>query len=120
METIMVQDTDPAVLEVLTLALEAEGFHVCPIKHCDEQILQLIDEVRPHVVMLDYKLDGEDCIKICQEIKSRYPHLPVVALSCNVNIHEKYSFSGFDDYIKKPFNLSLLYKVLRKHIKADA
>lgn len=116
----MVQDTDAAVLEVLTLALEAEGFSVCPVKLCDEHVMEMIDKVRPHVVMLDYKLDGEDCIKLCQRIKTKYPQLPVLALSCNVNIQERYKCSGFDDYIKKPFNLNLLYKVLRKYIPAKS
>ena len=116
METIMIQDTDPAVLEILATALELENFRVFSVLTCDSNFLELIDELRPHVVMLDFRLDGTICIDICRKIKARYPHLPVIALSCNSNIHDVYDRYGFDDYIPKPFDLDNLYAILRKHI----
>lgn len=112
----MVQDTDASILEVLKAALEMEGFKVIPVAHCDDDVLNIIDKTRPHAVMLDVRLNGKDCIDICHKIKAKYPHLPVVALSCNVNIHEQYAKEGFDAYIKKPFDLDLLYKILRQHL----
>lgn len=115
METIIVQDNDESILDVLTFALESEGFTVYPLIDCDN-FLQLIDQARPHVVMLDYRLDGKRCREICGEIKAKFPNLPVIALSCNTNIHEIYAQHGFDDYISKPFDLDLLYSILRKHI----
>lgn len=120
MESIIVQDTDAAILDVLTLALQMEGFHVCPIQGEDEDFLGLIDQHRPHVVMLDFSLSGETAKEICFKIKSHYPHLPLIALSCNYNIDRLYGEGGFDDYIRKPFDLDVLYKVLRKHIPPKA
>ena len=35
METIIVQENDKNILDVLTLALEMEGFNVCSIPECD-------------------------------------------------------------------------------------
>lgn len=116
METIVIQDTDPDILNSLTMALEMEGFKVCTAINCDEKCLEIIDRERPHVVVLDYKLDGEFCIRLCRIIKSQHPHLPVIALSCNNNIHHEYDQNGFDDYISKPFSLDVLYSILRKHI----
>lgn len=116
MEKVIVQDADKDVLDVLKEALVLEGFNVYAISRFEKNFIRFIDQTRPHVVMLDYKMDGEECIKTCKSIKSRYPHLPVVALSCNTNIREVYSIHGFDDYIPKPFDLELLYKVLRKHM----
>jgi len=116
METIIVQDTDEAVLDVLTLALQMEGFEVFSLTDINGNFLDVIDEVRPHVVMLDYKLHGDACIEVCHQIKGKYPHLPVLALSCNSNINQEYRINGFDGYIEKPFDLTLLYKILRKYI----
>jgi DNA-binding response OmpR family regulator len=116
METILVQDNDPGVLDVLTECLQMEGFEVYGHQKADEDVLKLIDEHRPHVVVLDYVLDGLQAIELCHLIKAKYPFLPVIALSCNTNIQTAYAKDGFDDYIKKPFDIDILYKILRKHI----
>jgi DNA-binding response OmpR family regulator len=119
-ETIIVQDKDESILDVLRLALEMEGFNVIPVIHCDEDILDAIDKNRPHVVVLDYKLEGKDCIDICHKIKARYPYVPVIAVSCNVGIDIEYAKNGFDGYIKKPFDLDLLYKIIKKHLPKNS
>jgi DNA-binding NtrC family response regulator len=66
--------------------------------------------------MLDYKLDGHICIDMCHRIKEKYPHLPVIAMSCNCNIYEEYNKVGFDAYIEKPFDLDRLSYIVRKYI----
>jgi DNA-binding NtrC family response regulator len=116
METIIIQETDRDILEVLYAALELEGFRVYALADYDADFLKVIEQARPHVVMLDFRMTGENCKALCREIKARYPHLPVVAMSCNSNIDEVYDKHGFDDYIPKPFDLARLYEVLRKHI----
>jgi DNA-binding response OmpR family regulator len=116
METIIVQETDKDILDMLTVALEYEGFHVYSVLGYDSNFLELIDQIRPHVVMLDYRFSGQQSIEICQRIKSKYPHLPIIALSCNYNINQEYGKFGFDDYIKKPFDLDILYGIMRKYI----
>jgi DNA-binding NtrC family response regulator len=120
METVIIQDSDQDILEILTTALELENFKVFTVKAPEAHLLQMIDTRRPHVVVLDYRLDGRECAAICKTIKANYPHLPVVAMSCNSNIHEVYDRHGFDDYIPKPFDLDQLYRILRKHIHQDA
>lgn len=116
METIIVQDTDAAILDVLTQALKMEGFEVLPVSDSKGDFLSLVDQHRPHVVILDYKLDGETSKQTCYQIKQRYPHLPIIAMSCNYNIDRLYGQNGFDGYIRKPFDLDLLYAILRRHI----
>lgn len=116
METIIVQETDRDVLDILTVALREGGFNVFALIDCDDNFLDLIDKIRPHVVILDYRFSGDKSIIMCKLIKAKYPNLPVIALSCNNNINDVYSRHGFTDYIKKPFDLDVLYKILRKHI----
>ena len=117
METILIQDTDQSILEILKIALESEGFEVFSMLADDEYFMDKIEDNRPHVVLLDFKLDGQICIEMCRRIKAKYPYLPVLALSCNSNIDVVYSKYGFDGYIKKPFDLDLLYRILHQHIK---
>jgi DNA-binding response OmpR family regulator len=116
METVIIQDTDQSIIDILTIALQLENFQVYSVLDYDNNFLSMIATLKPHVVMLDYKLDGKTCVQICHEIKEVYPHLPVIAMSCNSNINDEYDRHGFDDYIPKPFDLDNLYAVLRKHI----
>jgi DNA-binding response OmpR family regulator len=116
METIVVQETDAAILDILTIALQMADFEVFAVTEADGNFLDLIDQVRPHVVVLDYEFTDHICIRVCRSIKEKYPHLPVLALSCNSNINQEYDKLGFDGYIEKPFDLELLYRILRKHI----
>src|ERR1700709_1704946 len=101
MKTIVVQETDRDILDILYYALKLEGFKVYALSECGPDFLELIEQARPHVVIMDYRLSVEQCTESCQEIKDRYPHLPVLPLSCNSNINEVYSQFGFEDYIKK-------------------
>jgi len=116
METVIIQDTERSILDILTIALQMENFQVYSVLEFDSNFMDMIAELRPHVIMLDYKLDGKHCIEICHQIKAVYPHLPVIAMSCNSNINNEYDKFGFDDYIPKPFDLDHLYSILRKHI----
>jgi DNA-binding response OmpR family regulator len=93
-----------------------EGFQIYGLLDGTADILSIIDQCRPHVVMLDYRLHGKLCIDVLKKIKQKYPHLPVIAMSCNCKINEEYRINGFDDYIPKPFDLDELYSTLRKHI----
>ena len=113
---IILQETDRDILEVLKYALEQEDFSVYAVQELESNFLEMIGQLRPHVIMLDYLLDGDSCIDICGQIKTLYPHLPVIAMSCNYNINEVYDRQGFDDYIAKPFDLDVLYATLRKYI----
>jgi DNA-binding response OmpR family regulator len=117
METkIIVQETDSDVLDIITYALGEGGFKVYPLLTCEEDFLDIIQVTKPHVVMLDFKLKGEEAMRVLKEIKAKYPYLPVIASSCNSNINDEYDKAGFDDYIPKPFDLEFLYETLRKHV----
>jgi DNA-binding response OmpR family regulator len=113
---IILQETDPDILEILKYALEQERFSVFAVQELESNFLEMIEQHRPHVIMLDYRLNGDSCIEICRQIKTHYPHLPVIAMSCNYNINDVYDEQGFDDYIAKPFDLDVLYATLRKYI----
>jgi DNA-binding response OmpR family regulator len=116
MDTIIVQETDSDVLDIITYALGEGGFNVYPLLACEEDFLAIIERTKPHVVMLDFKLKGEEAMRVLRQIKAKYPHLPVIASSCNSNINDAYDRLGFDDYIPKPFDLEALFFTLRKHI----
>jgi len=114
MRKVIVQDTNFDLLETMTIILEDAGYQVSPVIHY-EDVISKITDFNPDIVLLDFRLSGEESIAACKKIKSKFPHLPVVALSCSLHIHHEYAKAGFDDYIAKPFDLEHLFKVLQQY-----
>ena len=81
METIVFQETDQDILEILYGVLEIEGFRVYALSEGGPDFLGVIARARPHVVMLDYRLSGEECVRLCRDIKTRYPHIMIQPIS---------------------------------------
>jgi DNA-binding response OmpR family regulator len=116
METIMVQENDTATLDVLSVALQMEGFRVYGLAEQKENILVMIRRHHPKLVLLDCWLSDYSGKQICHWIKAHFRSLPVIALSCDNHIDAHYRELGFDDYLKKPFDLDQLYQVVRKQL----
>ena len=112
----MIQEADEATLDVVTTALQIEGYQVCSLTDNDENALDMIRRYRPQIILLDCWLRNNSAGRVSQWIKAHFPHLPVVAFSCDNQIEEKYRQFGFDDYIKKPFDLKVLYKVIKRQL----
>lgn len=117
MKKVIIQDTDPDLLETLTIVLKEANFEVLPIPQYKDVVSQ-IDTFSPNLILLDFKLSGQECSKLCQRIKLKFPAIPVIALSCNINIHNEYAKSGFDNFIEKPFDLNHMIKIIHEYITA--
>jgi len=115
MKKVIVQDTDLDLLETLTIVLKEAGFEVFPVLHYND-VVKNIDQFSPDLILLDFKLAGEQCIRLCQQLKKTYPDLPIIALSCNLNIKNEYAKTGFDNYIEKPFDLVHLITVVKSAV----
>ncbi|WP_295720321.1 response regulator [Mucilaginibacter sp.] len=116
METILVQENDLGTLEAVTEALQMEGFRVYSLTDCNDNVLDMIRRHHPRLVLLDCWLFNHSGKQVCQWIKAHFRRLPVVALSCDDQIDVHYRELGFDDYLKKPFDLDQLYYVVRKQL----
>lgn len=106
---ILIIDDDSAVLEILSIWFEDEGFEVKSVLGTDN-IFQLLERFHPDVILLDYLLKGDSGGEICLQIKDnhQYQHLPVVifsVLSESAIVPEAFRCDAF---IPKPFDLYLL------------
>lgn len=115
MKKVIVQDTNYDLLETMTLILEQGSYEVLPVVHYRD-VISRISSFSPHMVLLDFRLSGEESATLCTLIKSSFPKIAVIALSCNLNIHQEYVHAGFDDYISKPFDIDHLFSVLQRNL----
>lgn len=111
---IIVHEADSNIRDILRYVLEEAGYDAILVSDCNN-IVGLISNFKPDVLVLDYIVSGIQSISTCREVKARFPHLPVIALSCNPRISELYKNGGFDDFITKPFDLDHFYDILKKY-----
>lgn len=106
MATILLVDDDPAMLDILTLLLEAEGIQVTGAVD-GEEAYQKFQTAMPDLVVTDVMLPKIDGWKLCQKIKTDpdAKHVPVLVVTAKgEQISELMSYeSGADAYISKPF-----------------
>lgn len=115
METILIQDGDAAIADIVITALRMEGYRACPLTDDQENILEKIRGHRARLILLDCWL-GQQSVRLCGWIKAHFPDLPVIAFSCDNNISQNFRVLGFDGYLSKPFDLEELYQVVRKFL----
>jgi len=115
MKKVIVQDSDCDLLETITIILEEGEYNVLPVLHYKDVIPQ-INIFIPQLVLLDFRLYGEECILLCQLIKKDFPHLPVIAMSCNSNIGNEYNGAGFDNFITKPFDVEHFFNTVQQYL----
>ena len=83
---IFIVDDSPAQNEKMKDALEKQGEHKIFICNTGEACLELMEEVRPDVVVLDFYLnsvhkDAANGLDILKKIKQHDPHIHVIMLS---------------------------------------
>ena len=103
-EPILVVDDDPQTLRQVRKALSDAGYH--PIVTADpEEVIPLVEEHRPHLVLLDMMLPGSDGIELMRNIIA-VDNVPVIFLSAygRDQVVARAFEDGAADYIVKPFS----------------
>ena len=113
---IMVVDDDPAILDVLRLILEDEGYEVVTASNEDEVFGW--DAARPELILLDLWLSGDSGQTICRRLKAdpTTSQIPVILVSANQDSAEIARDSGADGFIRKPFDLDEILAMIRRHL----
>jgi DNA-binding response OmpR family regulator len=115
---ILIAEDDTAILEVIKIILEGEGYEIHSTDEKDT-IYKLISEHNPNLILLDIWLSGHDGGKIARHLKSKKEtkHIPVIIISANNETAKITKESGADDYLLKPFDIDDLLKIVKKHLR---
>lgn len=116
---ILVVDDNPAILDVMALTLEAEGYEVST--SLTGAFFQLMGHNPPDLILLDVLLSGEDGGEICQRLKSdeQTRHIPVILISAHTGLPETAEGCGADGFLVKPFHLTDLRDVVHKYLALE-
>lgn len=113
---ILVADDNAAIVDVMKMVLEREGFEVITTLN-GKDILKLCEQ-KPDLIFLDIWMSGADGNVLCKQIKENdgFRHIPVILFSASRKIKQLTADCGAQDFLTKPFDLKDLLKLVHKHI----
>jgi two-component system, OmpR family, phosphate regulon response regulator PhoB len=105
--SILIVEDEPSIAELISVNLSHAGF--LPVRAFQtEQALQLMKEVLPDLVILDWMLPGKSGIQFAKELRSneRTKDIPIILLTARSEEMDKIAGleAGADDYVTKPFS----------------
>ena len=114
---IMVVDDEQAILRMLSRTFEPEGYGVI-LADNGRSALELLEECRPDLVILDIMMPGLDGFQVLDLIRQR-SNIPVIMLTarCEVTTLHDALCLGADDYVRKPFRKGELLARIRAKLR---
>ena len=118
MPKILIVEDDPAVRDILRIALEREGMTVEVVGNGERALESFRDADTLDLVILDIELPDIDGITLCQELR-RSSDVPIVMLTAregerNVVVGLEV---GADDYVTKPASPAEVVSRVRAHLR---
>jgi len=113
MANLLLVDDDADLLKLLSMRLSAAGHRVTSVESAEAALTELA-VARPQLVVSDVRLPGRDGLALYDEIRARYPALPVILLTAHGTIPDAVEATarGVYSYLTKPFDgKALLDKV---------
>ncbi|MFP7366367.1 two-component system response regulator MtrA [Corynebacterium callunae] len=117
-QKILVVDDDPAISEMLTIVLSAEGFDTVAVTD-GALAVETATREQPDLILLDLMLPGMNGIDICRAIR-RDSAVPIIMLTAKTDTVDVVLGleSGADDYVNKPFKAKELVARIRARLRA--
>lgn len=112
---ILLVEDDESLTEILTELFNDAGYEVRCMKE-SEDILPLIDQFRPDLVLLDYVLPKVNGGELCSQIKKHrdFCSIPVIIYSAFSRVLLSLGDYGCDVFMEKPFDLNELLRKIEK------
>ncbi|MBI3989778.1 MAG: response regulator [candidate division NC10 bacterium] len=106
---ILVVDDEPQALELLKAFLQIKGYAVMTASSGAEA-LTVLEERRPHLILLDVMMPGMDGLETLRRIRERDQAVGILMITAanDEEIAKKAVRQGAYDYITKPIDLAYL------------
>jgi CheY-like chemotaxis protein len=112
---ILIVDDDESVRSLLRATLPPEDYEIEEAVDGDQALTNLEGRT-PDLVLLDWQMPGRHGALVLEELKQRYPTLPVIVLTAEIAAHHRNLAEALrvDVFLTKPFSpLELLETVER-------
>jgi two-component system response regulator RegX3 len=122
--SVLIVEDEDSFVDALTVGLKREGFDI-KVARDGAEAIELFDDIRPDLVLLDVMLPKISGIDVCRELRSRsqVPIIMVTAKGAEIDTVVGLEV-GADDYVTKPYRLRELVArmraVLRRRVPEEA
>ena len=113
---VIIVDDDRDTREMLTLALELEGFDVGQAAN-GLRLISAMHVDRPDVILLDVMMSWIDGFELCRAIKKNatFHDIPVIFISARKSVEDEAGIgAGAVDYFPKPLDMDRLIARIRE------
>ncbi|MBS1154012.1 MAG: response regulator, partial [Myxococcaceae bacterium] len=121
--TVLIVDDTRVGRMLVDTVLKADGHQVIEAESGLEA-LEMLEQIRPDLIILDVRMPGMDGFELCAKIKANpeVRRIPVIFLSaaCSLDERVKGLSVGGDDFIRKPFEGADLVARVKVHLQRAA
>lgn len=118
--TLCLVDDDPVLRGLLADLLTPLGFKTVEA-HSGESCLQLVNQIRPDLFILDISMPGMSGLELAHQLKEQGFSQPILMLSANVEDDSQQSIyrQDYDDYLVKPVSNQYLLERIAHHLELE-
>lgn len=117
MKKILIIEDSEVIREELKLLLTRYGYDIIAPENF-ENMVEYVNEQKPHLVLLDINLPVFDGFYICREIRKTSKTPIIIVTSRDSEVDELMSINlGADDFVTKPYNTQILLARINSVLK---
>lgn len=115
---ILAVDDERNVTTLLRSALVQAGYEVITAND-GNQVLDLVAQKKPDLVLLDIRMPGKTGVEILQELRASYPDIAAIMVTAvtDTNVAIKALTDGAYGYLNKPFNVNELILIVERALE---
>ncbi len=118
MKPVWIIDDDRSIRWVFEKALTRENIAFRTFSSADEALGVLASEA-PQIIVSDIRMPGESGLKLLQQARERYPHMPVIIMTAYSDLESAVAAfqGGAYEYLPKPFDVDHAVELIRRALE---